>query len=114
MVAGCRKRRLQVFENRAAVMFYWAGFSMHQVRGSDYSSSEGRAQSLVSKAYSKNRTLAAELSKQIDADSRILRRTWAGRDDDALRTQRFACSHRALIVASHDNFRAQLPQILHQ
>src|SRR3954447_22678166 len=114
MVARCRKWRLQVFENRSAVMFYWAGFSMHQVRGSDYSSSEGRAQSLVSKAYSKNRTLAAELFKQVDADPRILRCAWAGRDDDALRTQSFDCSHRDLIVSAHDNFRAQLTQVLHQ
>src|SRR6185437_7093704 len=68
----------------------------------------------MSKAYSKNRTLSAELPQQIDADARILRGARPGRNQDTFRTQSFYSLHRDLIVAAHHDFRSQLTQILHQ
>src|SRR5436305_15135630 len=112
MVARGSKRRMQILENRAAVMFHGASFSMHEIRGSDYLASEGRAQSLMSKAYAENWKLPTEFSEQLDADPRILRRAWAGGDDTARRTHRFNFFYRHLIVAPDHNFSDQLPQVL--
>src|SRR6185312_1391270 len=114
MVTSGSERRLQIFENCAAVVFHRAGLSMHEITGPDYIPSEGCAQSLMAKAHTQNRKAAAELAKQLDADARILRRAWAGRNEDTFRTQSLHFFHRDLIIAAHDNFRAQLTQILHQ
>src|SRR3954453_20045966 len=114
MVPRGSKRRMQILENRAAIMFHGTSFSMHEIRGSDYLASEGGAQSLMSKAYAENWELPTELAEQLDADPRILRRAWAGRDANALRTHRCNFFYRNLIVAPHHNFSAQLTQVLHQ
>src|SRR3954453_2411357 len=113
MVARGSKRRMQILENRAAVMFHGASFSMHEIRGSDYLASEGRAQSLMSKAYAENWKLPTEFSEQLDADRRSVRRAWAGGDDNAGWTHRFNVFHRNLIVAPDHNYRRQLTQVLH-
>src|SRR5215469_12309532 len=87
---------------------------MHEVRRAHHASSERRAERLVSKAHSENRHPAAEVPKNIHADSCLKRRARSRRNYDALWTERLNFADRDLVVPTNLDLCPQLTQVLNQ
>src|SRR5215468_4905400 len=62
----------------------------------------------------KNRCFARKIPDHIDADTRILRRTRAGRDHDALGLELLDLFNAGLVIAAHYHLLSRLADVLHQ
>ena len=104
----------RVAEERLAIVFDLAGFAVHKLMGPDHVTPECRANRLMSQADAQHRKLAGKVPDQINADAGLLRRTGAGRDNDAVRTHGFDLRRNDLVIAAHLYLLPQFSQLLHQ
>ncbi len=112
VVARRRERLRQAAKDGAVVVLHLAGLAVHERFGAHHFSAESRADGLMPQTHAEDGRAASHPADQFDADARILRRARAGRDDDALRAQRFHLGHAHLVVAAHIHLRPQFTEIL--
>ncbi len=114
MIASGRHGRGQAAEDGFAIVTDCAGFAVHQSRSAHDLSAKGGTYGLMSEADAENRNLAREVPNEIDADSGLLRRTWTGRNDDAVRLHCLNVGDCNPIVPANLNLGAEFPEILNE
>ena len=90
------------------------GLAVHHALGAHHLSAEGLSDRLVTEADAEDRDASGEAPDQLDRDAGVLRRAWAGRDDDRARRERLDLGHADLVVANHLDVFAELGEVLHQ
>src|SRR5579864_2380044 len=114
MIAGGRHRHRQTLKDGFVIVHDRAGLAVHDMRGANDVAAESFAYRLVPEADSEYRHLPREVADQFDADARLMRRAWAGGDDDALGTHALDLVHGNLVVAAHLDLGAQFSEVLDQ
>src|SRR5579864_7210393 len=114
MIAGGRHRHRQTLKDGFVVVHDRAGLAVHDMTGTNDIAAEGFADRLVTEADAEHWDFSREVADQVDADARLMRRAWAGRDDDALGTHALNFVHGNLVVAAHLDLCAQFAEVLDQ
>src|SRR3974390_2115246 len=95
-------------------MLHFARLAMHKVGSANDVAAKGSADRLMAETDPENWDLAGKVSDHVDADSRLVRCTGPGRDDDAFRVEMLDLFQCGLVVAAHYDFVPHLPDVLHQ
>src|SRR5579884_2366253 len=93
-------------------MLHAAGLAVHQVFGSNHISTKRGADGLVSEADAEDGQLSGKVLNQFNADSSILGRAGAWRNNDALGAHLLNLRDGCLIVAADFDVCAQLTEVL--
>ena len=103
-----------ILEDGFAIMPDVADFAVHDFRGADHLPAQRRANGLMSQAYAQNGAFSREMPHYIHADTSLLRRAGARRNQDVVRRHALDILSRDLIVTADFNFFSQFAQILDQ
>src|SRR5271157_3901648 len=114
MVARGGHGRRNAAEDCLAVVFNGAGFAVHQRACADHLPAEGLADGLVAEAHAQHGHAPGKMPDQFDADSGVLRRARAGRDNDAVGMKFFNLADGDLVIAPHHYLFSQFAQVLDQ
>src|SRR6478672_12677623 len=114
MITGGFERLRHVFKNARAVVRNYRRFPVHQFRGTRNFAAENFADTLVTEANAEQWNLRSEFTNDVATNSRVARPARSGRDADAFRTKLSNVSRARLVVAFHQNVRAQLTENLRE
>ena len=109
-----RHRHGKSLKHCPVVMHHRAGFAVHEMSGTNHAAAEGFADGLMSQANAEDGNFSREVADEGDADSGLVRRAGARRDDDSLGLQGLHFVDGDLVVASHLNLCAQFADVLDQ
>src|SRR5438270_591223 len=98
MVAGRRHWLRRVLKERFTIVLDAAGFSVHELVRPDNVPTKSGANRLMSQAHAQHRPLAGKVLDEINADASLLRRAWAGRNQDMARPHLLNFLRRDLVI----------------
>src|SRR5215218_6558521 len=102
----------QAVEDRRRVVADFARLAMHQIRRADDSPAERLADCLVAEAHAEYWKFSGELANDIYRDARVFWRAGSGRDQKPFGVHFTNLADCDRVVTMHDDFSAQLAQVL--
>src|SRR5438270_11770934 len=114
MIARRRHGLWRVLKERFTVVLNVACLAVHELTRTDNIPAKRRAYGLMSQAHAQYGPFAGKVLDQLNADARLLRRTWSWRNQNMAGPHLFHLMRRDLITQSHLHLLTQLAQILHQ